>query len=450
MSKLYRASWVVPISSEPFSDGSLVVDGQTIIDVGPYRALQERYPDAQFEDLGEAAIIPGLVNAHSHLELTAMRGYLDDEEGNFFAWLKKLTRTRLEKMSVDDLYVSAIWGAIDAIRAGVTCVGDASDSAFLVTKALRETGLRGIVYQESFGPDPKLAEDNFKLLKDNVAQLREIETPLVRAGVSPHAPYSVCARQLELISAFAIAEKLPVMMHTAESHSEELLLKTGTGPFADGLVNRGIEWKTPGVSTVQYLRQRGVLDTRPLLTHCITVDDADIQTIKESGAGVAHCPKSNAKLGHGRAPFSKFLKAELRVGLGSDSVASNNLCDLLEESRYAVLSARAEVESETGFPSAKDALRVATEGGARALGLSERIGVLEAGAQADFVGVRLSGSHQVPNYDPYATLVFASSARDVMLTVIDGREVFREGHLTTVDEERVLARMDEISRRLGS
>jgi 5-methylthioadenosine/S-adenosylhomocysteine deaminase len=201
---------------------------------------------------------------------------------------------------------------------------------------------------------------------------------------------------------------------------------------------------------VQYLRQRGVLDTRPLLTHCITVDDADIQTIKESGAGVAHCPKSNAKLGHGRAPFSKFLKAELRVGLGSDSVASNNLCDLLEESRYAVLSARAEVESETGFPSAKDALRVATEGGARALGLSERIGVLEAGAQADFVGVRLSGSHQVPNYDPYATLVFASSARDVMLTVIDGREVFREGHLTTVDEERVLARMGEISRKLLS
>jgi 5-methylthioadenosine/S-adenosylhomocysteine deaminase len=201
---------------------------------------------------------------------------------------------------------------------------------------------------------------------------------------------------------------------------------------------------------VQYLRQRGVLDTRPLLTHCITVDDADIQTIKESGAGVAHCPKSNAKLGHGRAPFSKFLKAELRVGIGSDSVASNNLCDLFEESRFAVLSARADAESETGSPSAKDGLRVATEGGARALGLSERVGVLEAGAQADFVAVSLSGSHQIPTYDPYATLVFATSARDVRLTVIAGREVFREGHLTTVDEERLRARMTEISKKVMS
>lgn len=450
MIKLYRSRWVVPISSEPIADGCLVVDGQIIIGVGPYRDLQDRYPDAEVEELGAAAIIPGLINAHSHLELTAMRGFLDPEEGNFFAWLKKLTRTRLEKMSVDDLYISALWGAVDAIRAGVTCVGDASDSAFLVTKALRETGLRGIVYQESFGPDPKLAEDNFKLLKDNVAQLREIETPLVRAGVSPHAPYSVCAKQLELISAFAIAEKLPVMIHTAESRSEELLLKTGTGPFADGLVKRGIEWNTPGVSTVQYLKQRGVLDARPLLTHCITVDDADIETIKETGSGIAHCPKSNAKLGHGRAPFSKFLKAELRVGLGSDSVASNNLCDLLEESRYAVLSARADAESETGSPSAQDALRAATEGGAQALGLGERVGVLEAGAQADFVAISFSGSHQIPTYEPYATLVFATSARDVRLTVIAGREVFREGHVTTVDEERLRARIDEISKKLAS
>jgi cytosine/adenosine deaminase-related metal-dependent hydrolase len=452
MTILYRAQWVLPLASAPVSQGAIVIEGGQIAAVGKYVDLAERFAEAQVHDLGEAAIMPGLVNAHSHLELTVMRGFLDAEESDFFAWLRKLTIARLERMTPDDLYVSAVWGACEAARAGVTCLGDASDAAEQSMKALRDTGLRGTVYQESFGPDARLVNENFARLKNKVAQVRELETPLVHAGVSPHAPYTVCAAQLEMISEFALAEKLPLMMHTAESEAEELLLREGRGPFADSFAQRDIQWSAPGCSTIPYLAKHGILRTRPLLTHCINVDDADIQIIKESGAGVAHCPKSNAKLGHGRAPFTKFLGAGIPVGLGSDSVASNNTCDILEEARFAVLFARAEEHANTGhpWPGADDGLQAATLGGAKALGLAEQVGTLAAGRQADFTAVSFNGAHQHPVYEPSGTLVFASSGRDVILTVVAGREVYRDGRVTTVDEERLRARMDEISTKLSA
>jgi cytosine/adenosine deaminase-related metal-dependent hydrolase len=448
MTKLYSARWVLPISSEAIQQGAILTNDDRIVAVGEQNDLSARFPDATSFDLGEAAIIPGLINTHSHLELTAMRGYLEAEESNFFAWLKKLTLTRLQLLTADDLFVSASWGVCEAARAGVTCVGDASDSATLSMKALRDVGLRGIVYQESFGPDPGLAEQNFEALQTKVAALRELETSLVSAGVSPHSPYTVSAPQLEMISKYALAENLPVMMHAAESQAEELLLREGRGQFAEGLRKRGIEWSTPGTSSIQYLAKHGILQTKPLLAHCLTVDEADLQTIKDNGAGIAHCPKSNAKLGHGRAPFEKFLRAGVSVGLGSDSVASNNICDLLEEARFAVLSARAGDISLQGKPSAKDALRAATEGGARAMRLADRIGVLEPERQADFTAISLSGVHQRPHYDPYSTLIFSSSARDVILTVVAGKEIYRDGRMTTIDEERLAARMNEVAKKL--
>jgi len=447
MTKLYRARWVLPISSAPVANGAIVVDGDRIVAVGEQTELSARFPDAQSYDLGEAAIIPGLVNTHSHLELTAMRGFIEAEESNFIAWLRKLTTARLERLTVDDLHVSASWGAREAARAGVTCVGDASDSASQSMKALRDVGLRGIVFQESFGPEPAFAAQRLDELKTKVAALRALETSLVTAGVSPHAPYTVSARQLELISDYARSEKLPVMMHAAESQAEELLLREGRGPFADSYAKRGIPWTAPAISSIQYLARHGILETQPLLAHCITVDEADLQTILASGAGIAHCPKSNAKLGHGRAPFEKFLNAGVAVGLGSDSVASNNVCDLLEEARFAVLSARAGSVSAKG-PAAEDGLRAATAGGARAMRLADRIGTLEPGRQADFAAVSLSGAHQQPVYDPYAALIFASSARDVILTVVAGREIYRDGRVTTIDEERLAARMNEIAEKL--
>jgi len=449
MTILYCARWVLPISSPSIEDGAIAIDGSRIIDVGTRTLLIEKYPDATVRHYPEAAILPGLINAHSHLELTAMRGFLESEESDFTGWLKKLTVARIELKTHDDRYVSAAWGAIEAARAGVTTVADASDGAYESIKALSDVGLRGIVFQESFGPDPRLADDNFAKLLDKVARLAEVETPLVKAGVSPHAPYTVCERQLELISEFALKKSLPVMMHAAESVAEEMLLREGTGTFAKALEKRGIEWRTPGLSTIQYLKRHCVLQTKPLLAHCIRVDGADIETLKESGAHIAHCPKSNAKLGHGRAPFSEFLNRGIAVGLGSDSVASNNTCDILEEARFATLMARSDTgEMSRGIFMAADALNAATVGGARALGLEDHIGALKAGLQADFAVVSLAGPHQLPSYDPINTIIFASSGRDVILTAVAGREVFSAGQVTTVDEKRLAARMKEIAVKL--
>jgi 5-methylthioadenosine/S-adenosylhomocysteine deaminase len=450
MTIIYCARWVLPVSSLPVSDGALAVEGDRLVAVGARAAIAAQFPAAAVRQLGDAAIFPGLVNAHTHLELTAMRGFLEAEESDFFAWLRKLTIARTEKLTADDLYVSATWGACEAARAGITCVGDSSEAAVESLKALRDVGLRGTVFQESFGPDPRLAKENFEKLRAKVAELREYESLLIRAGVSPHAPYTVCAAQLELTADFAVADKLPLMMHAAESSAEECLIREGTGPFAESLAKRGFEWRAPGISTVQYLQRHGILRTRPLLAHCINVDDADVQTISQTRASIAHCPKSNAKLGHGRAPLAQFLNAGIAVGLGSDSVASNNTCDILEEARFALLFARAgtRIGDEAATVSAEEALSSATMGGARALGLEAQIGELKAGTQADFIAVSLSGTHQLPVYDPATALIFASSGRDVILTVVAGREVFRDGRVATVDEDRLRARMSEIAMKL--
>ena len=431
MNKIYSARWVVPVSAAPIEHGAVAVAGDLIAGVGTQTEILERFSEFTSESLGEAIILPGLINAHTHLELTAMRGYLENEEHDFFAWLRKLTVARLERMTPDDIYVSAAWGACEAVRAGITHVDDASDSALMSLRALQDVGLRGVVYQESFGPDPRLVAENFEKLKAKLDELRSIETELVRVGVSPHAPYTVCGPQLELIADLANSQSLPLMMHAAESEAEEQFVRDGCGVFAEGLTRREIEWKATGVSTIQYLKKVGILETRPLLAHCIRVDDEDIETLRSHHAKVAHCPKSNAKLGHGRAPFAKFVEAGVAVGLGSDSVASNNTCDILEEARFATLLARS-----SGAPvSTTVALEAAT-------------GQLIEGGQADLTAISLTGVHQLPSYDPIGTLIFASSGRDVILTVVAGREVYRDGRVSNVDEDRLRARMFEVTRRL--
>ncbi len=447
MTTIYSARWVLPVSEPPIEHGAVAIDGRRIVGVGLLPQIIDRFPASRIESLGEAAILPGLINTHTHLELTAMRGYLENEEADFFAWLRKLTVTRLERMTQDDIHVSAVWGACEAVRAGITSVGDASDSGLTSMLALKEVGLRGIVFQESFGPDPRLAKENFEKLKNKVVELLGAQTELVRIGVSPHAPYTVCADQLELVAEYARTERLPLMMHAAESEAEDLFLRQGRGIFADGLAKRFIEWHAPGTSTVQYLKERGILDTHPLLAHCIRVDETDVETLRDTRSKVAHCPKSNAKLAHGRAPFTTFIEKGIAVGLGSDSVASNNTCDILEETRFAVLLSRSAQVDRIVSPD--EALAAVTLGGARCFDLEGEIGQLSEGSQADLTVLSLAGTHQLPGYDPVATVVFASSGRDVVLTVVGGREVFRDGRVVGVDEERLRARIGEIAGKLG-
>ncbi|HEY1403226.1 MAG TPA: amidohydrolase family protein [Pyrinomonadaceae bacterium] len=447
--KLYCARWVVPVATPAIEDGAVAVAGARIVGVGTRADVAAQFPAASCEDFGAAAIIPGLVNCHTHLELTAMRGYLEDVENDFFAWLRKLTIARMTRMTADDLRVSATWGAVEAARAGVTCVGDASSYGDASMAALRDVGLRGIVYQEVISPDARMADELLSKLRADVARLRESENELVRVGVSPHTPFTVSERLLAGVTDYVLAGKLPLMIHAAESADEDELMRHGRGAFAENLIARGIEWPSPRMSPIQYLSERGVLAARPLLAHCVRVDDADIETIREARAAVAHCPKSNLKLGHGHAPFAKM--SQLKRGLGSDSVASNNTCDLLEEARFATLLARLRRNESPGgeLYTAQHALADATHGGALALGYEGRTGTLHASGEADLAIVTLDGAHHIPIYDPARALIFSSSARDVTLTMVAGREVYRNGRVTTVDEESLRARMAEIARKIN-
>lgn len=421
--RILTADYVVPISSDAIENGAVVIENDLIITVGPIAEVAEKFPETIIENFGQAAILPGFVNCHSHLELTSMRGLLDDVEHDFRAWLLKLNGERAD-LTDEEIAASAVAGAVEGAEAGVTCFGDIGRFGKAGFEALRTVGLRGVLFQETeFSPDDRTADDDFYALKEKFLKFRETETSLVKVGLSPHSPYTVSPMLLEKITDFALAENIPITIHAAESSDEKILLENGSGFFTDFYKRLGFEWKTPHCSSIEFLDRIGVLRARPLLAHCVTVSDEDIAKISASGSSVAHCPKSNAKFGHGFAPLETFLDKRITVGLGSDSMASNNVCDLLEESRFAVLAARNRHGSNR-FITAKEALAAATLGGAKALGLDDKIGTLEPGKQADIAIVSLANAAQQPINDIYSALVFASNARDLLMTVVAGREIF--------------------------
>jgi 5-methylthioadenosine/S-adenosylhomocysteine deaminase len=421
--RIFTADHVLPISNEPIFNGAVAIDGDAITAVGEREALLSAYPSAEIEEFGNAAILPGFVNCHSHLELTAMRGALDDVEHDFRAWLLRINSLR-SGMTDDDIVNAAVSGAREGASAGVTCFGDIGRFGHAGVAALTKVGLRGVVFQETeFSPDNSTADADFTALGAKFEKLKEEETSLVSVGLSPHSPYTVGSRLFELIAQYAIINRVPLTIHVAESVDEDDLLMRGEGLFAEFASRAGLEWESPHCTPIEYLERLGVLSTRPLLAHCVTVSDSDIKRIASNKAKIAHCPKSNAKFGHGYAPFEKFLDAGIAVGLGSDSVASNNVCDLLEESRFAALSARNRPDRKR-FVTAKEVLESATLSGARALGLDQIIGTLELGKKADIAVVSLAHSAQQPVNDIYAALVFSSSGRDVIKTIVAGRQVF--------------------------
>ena len=421
--KMLTADYVLPIYSPPIDHGAVVIDGSRIVAAGTRDEITVRFPNAEVEDHGNAAILPGFVNCHSHLEITAMRGALDDVEHDFRTWLLKLNGMRAE-LTDEDICAAAASGAIEGARSGVTCFGDIGRIGHAGVAALKQVGLRGIVYQETeFSPDNRTADDDFIKLAAKYESLRSEETELVRVGLSPHSPYTVSSRLFELIAQYAILNRVPLSIHAAESADEAELLAEGTGLFRSFYEKLDLEWDSPHCTPIEYLERLGVLSTQPLLAHCVRVSASDLSKINANGARIAHCPKSNAKFGHGYAPFEQFLDAGIAVGLGSDSVASNNVCDLLEESRFAALAARNR-EGSKRFIAAKKMLETATLGGAKALGLDHLIGTLEPGKQADIAVVSISNPAQQPISDVHTALVFASNARDVVMTMVAGRVIY--------------------------
>jgi 5-methylthioadenosine/S-adenosylhomocysteine deaminase len=367
----YHARIVRPVRAPDIENGTVVVDGARITYVGPRRAA----PDGPDIDLGEVVLAPGLVNAHTHLDLTVLRGRFDGLP--FFEWIRALTAARAALVP-DELLESARAGIREGILAGVTTYADTApnDAPF---EAMRAMGVRGIAYREVFGPDPAQCDRSMDALRAAIAEMRPRETALVHAGVSPHAPYSVSDELFEAVARFAEDERLPLATHVAESADEALYVARGDGPFAGFLRSRGIAVTARARTPVDLLASRGVLGANTLLIHCVRCDDRDIATIAQHESGVATCPASNRYFGHGSAPVAAMRGAGVRLGAGSDSMASNDRMDILQEARAAL--ARGENDA--------DVWELSTLGGARALRLDRVTGSLEAGKQADLAAFTL-------------------------------------------------------------
>lgn len=425
----YHARWVLPITQPPVENGTVVETSGIITYVG----RREMAPAGADTDLGDAILLPGLVNTHTHLELTVMRGFLED--CRFTRWIDRLRQSRNEALTGDMLLDSARFGIIEGLAAGITTYADTCSSG-VVMRAMRDQGVRGVMYQEVFGPDPSQADRAMSDLEERIIPLEKEQSDLVTLGVSPHAPYTVSDALYRAAARFARDRRLPLAMHVAESHAEHQSVVDGTGDFSDALRKRGIKSAKRGRSPIALLEELGMLERGALLIHCVRADDADIEVMAGNGCSVAHCPASNAKFGHGIAPILPMIDAGVRVGLGSDSVASNNRMDVLDEARLAVLIHRAATQRHDAF-GADDALRLATLGGARALGIDDRVGSLEVGKDADLAAFRVDTPRTTPLGDPYAAAIFALPGRSADLVTVRGKVLVERGRVLTLESDLV-------------
>lgn len=404
------AHWLIPVEGAPIEHGALLIgaDGR-VRAVGPDSNVP-RPSDVPAEDFGNAVILPGLINTHTHLELTGFEGQARERE--FPAWIRRLRELKTTRAPAE--YVEAARRGLAACyAAGVTTIADTGDSGAVV-RVLAEAGGSGVAYQEVFGPHPEQAEESLAGLRARVVCSRAWSGDRVRIGVSPHAPYTVSGPLFRAVAAWSRSESLPLAVHIAESPAETEFLANGSGPFARAWEGRGIPLPSPsGLSPVAWLAGHGVLSERTLCIHAVQLGRGDIERLADSGASVAHCPLSNQAHRHGAAPLGALLQAGIRVGIGTDSEASVGRLDLLAEARAARSLARLTAEA---------VIQLCTLGGAGALGLAGETGSLCVGKWGDCVVVRATNAGEESSP---AELVLASSPADLLLTCLAGRDVYR-------------------------
>ncbi len=414
---ILTARLLLPISGPPLADGGLLIRDGVIQTVGRASALIRDFPGERHEDLGSAVLLPGLVNAHTHLELTGLRGRLPLGQP-FTQWVTTLLALR-SGLNGAFYVASASEGAAMLLRSGVTCVADVTASGASLGP-LKALGLRGIVFQEILGLDPDQAMERLAAAEQTLSSLAaEASGSLLSVGLSPHAPYSLSETLLERCADLLSRRNLPSTIHLAESPEEVAYIGLGLGPIAGDLLplvgRRSPSHRVCGESPAAFLARFSLLSERLLAVHAVHMGGSDIQLLKEHGVALALCPRSNHHLKVGVAPLPRYLASGLRVGLGTDSLASNETLSLWDEMRFALTL-------YGGAVTAEQLLAMATLGGASALGMASTIGSIASGKRADVIAVAID---QPDGVDPYASLVHQVSDESVMFSMVNGDIVYQ-------------------------
>lgn len=409
MTTLITARYLYPVASAPIVDGAVVVEGERILAVGQLAALAQRFPNARRVDLGAAALTPAAVNAHTHLELTALERAIP--RGLAMAdWILALMRARTP-LDADALRASAAEGVRRSLASGVAAIGEISTVGQSVGPIV-ESGLRGVVYYELLSGDPARADELLARGQAQIASWRaSYPDARVRFGISLHSPYTVSAPLFEKASAWARAEAVPVSIHAAESPAETRWLRDRTGPMRDTLyATLGLPADlepAAGRSPMRYLHDLGALGPHVVLAHGVEVDADDAGLVAADGAAVAHCPRSNARLLNGRLPWAAYRAAGVRLSLGTDSLASCDSLSIWDEAVAALATHTAAGEVMTPT----EALRLATLGGADALEVANDLGSLEPGKLALFAAASLAALSAEERATPEAALAAVLAGR---------------------------------------
>jgi 5-methylthioadenosine/S-adenosylhomocysteine deaminase len=413
-------------------DGAIAVKGERIVAVGPARELRARYDAARTIDTSGRIVMPGLVNTHTHVPMTLLRGVGGDVE--LMVWLTKYIWPA-ENAHVTPEFVT--WGtrlaAWEMIRTGTTTFADMYFYEDQVAEAAKQAGLRGFCAATVMDhPVPGLKNADEGLRAAEAFLKKWSGDSLIVPALGPHAAYTVSPETLVRIKALADRFQAPLTIHAAESPSEMQMIR-----------------EKYGTTTVTHLEKIGFLGPRLTLAHAIWLSDAEIATLARTSVGTAHCPSSNMKIASGVQPLAKLRKAGVRAGLGTDGPASNNDLNMFEEIDLA-LKLQKVTTGDPAVLSARDGVELATIGGARALHLEREIGSLEPGKRADLIVLATDAPWALTRYDVYSHLAYAQKGTDVATTIVNGRVLMEDGRMLTLDTAQIAARAREYRDRIAA
>ncbi len=423
---------VITMAGANIENGSVVIRKGAIVDVGPSSEIDGRYQAAERIDAKGKAILPGFVNAHTHVPMTLFRGIADDRD--LMEWLTQFIFPA-EAKNVDRDFVK--WGtrlaAVEMIRSGTTTFADMYYFESDIARETKAAGLRAVLGETLIdfpAPDNKTWDAGIEYTSKFVRDWKGDE--LITAAFAPHAPFTVSKEHLQQVRRLATELGAPILIHVSESKNE----LAQVAERANGM--------TPG----NYLDSIGFLGTDVVAAHGVWLTAEELKVFAAKGVGVVHCPESNMMLASGIAPVVDMIKAGIELGLGTDGPAgSNNNLDMIEEAASAARLAKISKLDPKAL-SARTVLELATLGGARALGLSDKIGSLEKGKRADVIVIDLQQAKSQPVYSVESAIVYAASGNSVVTTICNGKVLMRDRKLLTLDETSIIAKAKEYRMKI--